>query len=42
MESRDNFYNLRVIKKWMSITQVYGMTHFFSMNNPKDLSQIMK
>ena len=40
MESRDNFYKLKVIKKWMSIAQVYGMTHF-SMN-PEDISQIMK
>ena len=40
MKSRYNVYKLKVIKKWMSITEEYGVTHF-SMN-PEHILQITK
>lgn len=42
MKSRGNFYKLNVIKKWMSIAQVYEMTHFSGRMNPNDIPQIIK
>lgn len=32
------FLKLKVIKKWVSVAQVYRMTHFSIRLNPKDIS----
>ena len=40
MKSRYNFYKLKVLKKRMSITEEYGVTHFSV--NPEHILQITK